>query len=86
MIYNLEVNLQNKATVNQLSDLEAGQELLVNYSNFTSVNEQQIPHLVTMNSKAKSKIISLNLDYLKIEMDTKFELPFRVPERFSIKN
>lgn len=86
MIYNLRVNLQNKAMVNQLSDLKAGQELLVNYSNFTSVNEQQIPHLVTMNSKAKSKIISLNLDYLKIEMDTKFELPFRVPERFSIKN
>jgi hypothetical protein len=69
-----------------LNDSEAGQELLVNYSNFTTINSQLIPHSVSMNSKAKDKAISLDLNYLKVDMDSKFELPFRVPERFSIKN
>lgn len=86
MIYNLKVDLQNKVLVNQLSDEEAEQELLVNYGNFTLVNEQLIPHTISMKSKAKKKSIGLDLSYLKLEVDTKFELPFRVPDRFSIKN
>jgi hypothetical protein len=86
MIYNFKVDSQNKVLINQLNDSEAGQELLVNYSNFMSINEQLIPQSVSMNSKAKNKTIGLDLKYLKVDMDTKFELPFRVPERFSIKN
>jgi hypothetical protein len=39
-----------------------------------------------MNSKAKNKAISLDLNYLKIDMDGSVDLPFRVPERFLIKN
>jgi hypothetical protein len=86
MIYDIKVDSQNKVLINQLNDSEAGQELLVNYSNFMSINEQLIPQSISMNSKAKDKAISLNLNYLKVDMDSKFELPFRVPERFSIKN
>lgn len=86
MIYNFKVDSKNKVLVNQLNDSEAGQELLVNYSNFMTINEQLIPLTVSMNSKAKNKAISLDLNYSKVDMDTKFELPFRVPERFSIKN
>jgi hypothetical protein len=86
MIYNLTVDQQNKVLFNQLSDATAGQELLVNYSNFLSINQQLIPHSVIMNSKAKNKAISLDLIYLKIDMDGNVDLPFRVPERFLIKN
>jgi hypothetical protein len=86
MIYNFKVDSKNKVLVNQLNDSEAGQELLVNYSNFMTINDQLIPLTVSMNSKAKNKAISLDLNYSKVDMDTKFELPFRVPERFSIKN
>ena len=75
-----------KVLVTQLNDAAAGQELLVNYSNFLSINQQLIPHSVIMNSKAKNKAISLDLNYLKIEMDGNVDLPFRVPERFLIKN
>ncbi len=86
MIYHLKLGAQNKVLENQLNDSEAEQELLVNYGDFALINEQLIPHSVSMNSKAKNKAIRLDLNYMKIEMDTKFDLPFRVPERFSIKN
>jgi hypothetical protein len=86
MIYNFSVNQQNKVLFTQLNDPSADQELLVKYTNFISVNQQLIPHSVIMNSKAKNKAISLDLNYLKIDMDGNFDLPFRVPERFLIKN
>lgn len=86
MNYNFTVNQQNKVLFTQLNDPSAGQELLVNYSNFISINQQMIPHSVIMNSKAKNKAVSLVLDYLKIDMDRNVDLPFRVPERFLIKN
>jgi hypothetical protein len=86
MIYNFTVDQQNKVLFTQLNDASAGQELLVNYTNFLSINQQLIPHSVIMNSKAKNKAISLDLNYLKIDMDGAVDLPFRVPERFLIKN
>lgn len=86
MIYNFTVDKQNKVLFTQLNDSSAGQELLVNYTNFISINQQLIPHSVIMNSKAKNKAISLDLNYLKIDMDGNVDLPFRVPERFLIKN
>lgn len=86
MVYKAQLDSQSKVLVNQLNDAEADQELLVNYSNFGFINEQVLPQTVIMNSKAQNKSIGLNLNYLKIEIDTKFELPFRVPDRFSIKN
>jgi len=86
MNYNFTVDQQNKVLFTQLNDPSAGQELLVNYTNFISINQQMIPHSVIMNSKAKNKAVSLVLDYLKIDMDRNVDLPFRVPERFLIKN
>lgn len=86
MIYNFTVDQQNKVLFTQLNDALAEQELLVNYTNFLSINQQLIPHSVIMNSKAKNKAISLDLSYLKIDMDGNLDLPFRVPERFLIKN
>lgn len=86
MNYNFTVDQQNKVLFTQLNDPSAGQELLVNYTNFMSINQQMIPHSVIMNSKAKNKAVSLVLDYLKIDMDRNVDLPFRVPERFLIKN
>lgn len=86
MIYNLEADSRNKVLINQLNDQVAGQELVVGYYDFNAVNDFLIPHTVSMKSKAKNKAISLYLNYLKIEMDSKFDLPFRVPDRFTIKN
>lgn len=86
LAYNLRVSLQNKVIFANLNDEESKQELNANYSDFILVNQQQIPHTVTMDSKVKAKKFLLELKFLKVDLDGPLELPFRVPERFLIKN
>ena len=86
LIYNLHINPKNKVIFTNLNDEVNEQDLGVNYSDFKLVNQQEIPHVVLMDSKAKNKNIGLELNFLKVEMDTPVDLPFRVPERFLIKN
>lgn len=86
MIYDLMLNDQNKVIQSNLKDTEASQSLLVFYGDFQSIAQQQVPHSVVMKSQAKSKSISLDLKYTKIELDVPVEIPFRVPDRYTIKN
>jgi len=86
MTYNLRVSPQNKVIYSNLNDELAKQELTANYSDFILVNLQQIPHTVVMDSKVKTKKFLLDLKFLKVDLDGPLELPFRVPERFLIKN
>ena len=86
LVYNLRVNLSNKIILTNLNDEDTDQELSVNYSDFKLINQQEIPHTVVLDSKAKNKKIGLELNFLKVDMDTPVDLPFRVPERFLIKN
>lgn len=86
LTYNLRVSTQNKVVYTNLNDQIAKQELTANYSDFILVNQQQIPHTVIMDSKVKTKKFLLDLKFLKVDLDGPLELPFRVPERFLIKN
>jgi len=86
LTYNLRLNAQNKVIYINLNDEAAKQELNANYSDFLMVNQQQIPHAVVMDSKVKTKKFLLDLRFLKVDLDGSLELPFRVPERFLIKN
>lgn len=85
MIYNLMLNDQNKVVQANLSDASAGQSLLVTYGDFQPVAQQQVPHFIVMKSQAKSKNISLDLRFTKIELDVPVDIPFRVPDRYTIK-
>lgn len=86
LIYNVQVDQLNKVLLTNLNDEVAGQELTVGYTDFLAVGQQQVPHSVVMNSQAKNKKIRLDLKFSKVEMDASFDLPFRVPDRFLIKN
>lgn len=86
LIYNLKVNSSNKVVLTNLNDEDKEQELSVNYSDFKLIAQQEIPHTIILDSKAKKKEIWLELKFLKVDLDTPLELPFRVPERFLIKN
>lgn len=86
LTYNLRVSSQNKVVFMNLNDQVAKQELNANYSDFILVNQEQIPHAVLMDSKVKTKKFLLDLKFLKVDLDGPLELPFRVPERFLIKN
>ena len=84
--YDLRVGKQNKVFGVNFSDEQKNQELNVNYSDFFMINEQSISHSIIMNSNVKSKTFMLDLRFLKVDLDGPLELPFRVPERFLIKN
>lgn len=86
LVYDLKANLQNKLTLNKLSDQLSGQELIVNYGNFIALNQHDFPHFVEMSTKTKKKALGLKLEFLKVDMDGTIDLPFRVPDRFLIKN
>lgn len=86
LIYNLGVNSSNKVILTNLNDEVSEQQLSVNYSDFKSIDQQEIPHLIIMDSKAKNKKIGLELNFLKVDLNNPIDLPFRVPERFLIKN
>ncbi|MEJ7694430.1 DUF4292 domain-containing protein [Daejeonella sp.] len=86
MMYKVVLNDQNKVVTADLSDAAAAQSLLVHYGDFQMVSQQQIPHSIVMKSQAKSKKISLDLKFSKIELDGPVDIPFRVPDRYTIKN
>lgn len=86
LVYKISVNASNKVVLTNLNDEGSLQELNVNYSDFKLINQQEIPHLLIMDSKAKSKNIWLELNFIKVELDNTIDLPFRIPERFLIKN
>lgn len=86
MIYDLLLNDRNKVVQSDLKDSGASQSLLVFYGDFQPITQQQVPHSIVMKSQAKSKSISLDLKFTKIELDVPVEIPFRVPDRFTIKN
>ena len=86
MMYKLLVNDQDKITQTTLSDAAAGQSLTVTYGDFQVVSQQLVPHTIVMKSQAKSKNINLDLRFTKIEFDMPVDIPFRVPDRYTIKN
>lgn len=80
------VNKDNKVMVTDLADDPAGRALMVKYTDFKAVQQQLFPHTINMSSKANNKNISLNLEFSKVDLDLPADLPFRVPDRFLIKN
>lgn len=86
MLYKLTLNDQSKVTHSDLRDTNAGQSLFVGYGDFQLVSQQTIPHSMVMKSQAKNKSISLDLKFSKIELDVPIDIPFRVPDRYTIKN
>lgn len=86
MIYEVLGNDQDEVVQTKLSNAGAGQSLLATYGDFRNVLQQQIPHAILMKSQAKNKNIVLDLNFSKVEVDVPVDLPFRVPDRFLIKN
>jgi hypothetical protein len=86
LMYNLIVNDRSRITQANLADAAAGQSLAVSYGDFQAVSQQQVPHSIVMKSQAKSKNISLDLKFTKIELDVPVDIPFKAPDRYTIKN
>lgn len=86
LAYKFLVNQDNKIMTTDLSDDLAGKALSIKYTDFKAVQQQVFPYSVTMKSRANNKNVSVDLSFSKVELDLPIDLPFRVPDRFMIKN
>lgn len=86
LLYRLLSNDRDKVIQTDLSDESAGRSLIVAYDEFQTIAGQEVPHSVVLRSRVKNKNISLDLKFAKIELDMPVDIPFRVPDRFTIKN
>lgn len=83
LIYALMLGTNMRVTQFNLSNVEAGQALLVNNSNFTQAQNRIIPSQINILSTIQAKKIQANLHYTKIEFDLALEYPFNIPERYT---
>lgn len=86
MLYEVLANGNDKVIQTNLVDEGAAQKLNVEYGEFQTYGQQVIPGSVVMKSQVKEKNITLDLKISKAEFDVPADMPFRVPERFVIKN
>lgn len=75
-----------KLTALTLVDSSANQSLQVSFGRFVSLFELRIPHTLVLKSKAANNRITGNLEYSRVDVNLPIELPFNVPQRFTIKN
>jgi hypothetical protein len=83
LIYSLMLGTNMRVTQFNLSNVGAGQALLVNNSNFTQAQNRIIPAQINILSTIQDKKIQANLRYTKIEFDLALEYPFNIPERYT---
>jgi hypothetical protein len=61
-----------------------GKQLGVTYADFTAVANQRFPSLVTANSVADNKNISIKLKYSNVSVNEALEFPFSAPARYTV--
>jgi hypothetical protein len=83
LVYSLMLGTNMRVTQFNLSNVGAGQALLVNNSNFTQAQNRIIPSQINILSTIQNKKIQANLRYTKIDFDQVLEYPFNIPERYT---
>jgi hypothetical protein len=83
LVYSLMLGTNLRVTQFNLSNIAAGQALLVNNSNFTQANNRLIPSQINILSTIGDKKIQANLRYNKVEFDQQLDFPFNIPERYA---
>jgi hypothetical protein len=86
LAYSLIFNDQFRVTQTELKDNSAGQTLKVLYGDFATVAGQIIPKSVNITSNAANRNISVNLNYSRIDINVPVDMPFTVPQRFTVKD
>jgi hypothetical protein len=86
LIYDVRINEMNKVIQTSLKDERAEQDLMINYSDFMSVQGQSVPQQVGIRSQAERKNVVIDLKYSRVEVNQPVDMPFSVPKRFTVKN
>ena len=72
-----------RVTQFNLSNIDAGQALMVNNSNFIQASNRLVPSQIDILSTIGNKKIQANLRYNKVEFDQQLDFPFNIPERYA---
>lgn len=67
-----------------LSNVLAGQKLVINYAQFTNLAGQVLPTQINLNSSVSNKNITANMLYNNPELNTPLDFPFNIPKRYSV--
>ena len=86
LIYSLTFNDKFRLTLADLKDERAGQALTVIYDDFAPSSQQMIPRSVSAKSNAGNKNISVDLKYNRIDIDVPVDLPFNIPQTYTLKD
>lgn len=79
-------NDRNKVVKTNIKQNKSDEELEIDYSDFYSVSGSDMPYTVNIKSNANHKNIEIHLKYSKVSLNESLEFPFKVPERYSLKN
>ncbi|MDB5003767.1 MAG: hypothetical protein JWQ34_1992 [Mucilaginibacter sp.] len=86
LMYSLMLGTNMRVTQFNLSNINEGQALLVNNSNFIQATNRLIPSQIDILSTIKEKKIQANLRYTKVDFDQQLDFPFNIPERYTPAN
>lgn len=86
LAFELIFDQNSKLTSMDLIDYMSSQSMKVSYARFISLSDQLVPHVLMLRSEAPGRQISGSVEYNRVELNVPVELPFTVPQRFSIKN
>ncbi|TAH04001.1 MAG: DUF4292 domain-containing protein [Sphingobacteriales bacterium] len=78
--YNQSLNLVSAL----LSNGFAGQKLVINYAQFTTLAGQVLPTQLSLNSSVSNKNITADMVYSVPEINTPLDFPFNIPKRYSV--
>ncbi|MCC8425226.1 DUF4292 domain-containing protein [Mucilaginibacter sp. UR6-11] len=83
LVYSLILGTNLRVTQFNLSNVAAGQALLVNNSSFIQASNRLVPSQIDILSTIGDKKIQANLRYNKVEFDQQLDFPFNIPERYA---
>jgi hypothetical protein len=83
LVYSMLLGTNMRVTQFNLSNVAAGQALLINNSNFTQAQNRIVPSQVNILSTIQDKKIQANLRYTKIDFDLVLAYPFNIPEGYT---
>lgn len=86
LAFQVVLNDRNKVVKTNIKQNDTGEELEINYSDFYSVAGSDMPYGVNITSNANHKNINIHLKYSKVNVNESLEFPFKVPERYTLKN
>ena len=87
LVYRVLFDAMMKTKETTINDVKSGQALKIAYSGaYLNVGGAMIPNGLSINSKAGTRRVNIELDYASAERNLTLEFPFSVPAKYEVIN